>query len=116
MGLDCYVRVSKVDEASGKEEFTDIWYGRKENEIHGWMQRKSGIGAQDFNCHRFPLTLELMDQLENAEQCGQLTPTEGFFFGSGNPADEINRAVEELLIATRTAIACGKEPHYFSWF
>lgn len=47
MGLDAYVRVTEISE---------LWYGRKENEIHGWMQRKSGIPADEFNCVELPLT------------------------------------------------------------
>lgn len=115
MGLDAYIRYDfkGVDDESQEAE---LWYGRKENEIHGWMQRQSGIAAEEFNCVRFPLTTELLDQLETDSQGGNLVATQGFFFGSDNDPGEVKEAVEALLLAAREALADGLKPYYSSWW
>ncbi len=110
MGLDAYVRVKKT-----KKVTKEIWYGRKENEIHGWMQRKSGIPAEEFNCLELPLTKELLDELETDVSAG-LPETTGFFFGSGNNKEGVAEAAKDLINAARLAIADGREPFYFSWW
>mgnify|MGYP003435106851 FL=1 len=115
MGLDCYVNVKATDEA-GKEEVQEIWYGRKENEIHGWMQRQSGVPADDFNCVEFPLTAEILDSFEAALKDGMLVSTTGFFFCCPNAADLVTEAAKDLLAATRNAISEGREPYYYSWW
>lgn len=109
MGLDCYVCVK---DKHGQTD--DIWYGRKENEIHGWMQRKSGVDPKEFNCTHFPLTKEILDSLE--EEAGNLESTSGFFFGAPNDRADVLVAVDQLLVASRIALMCGKEPFYFAWF
>ena len=111
MGLDCFVRVSKPNQ----ERVDEIWYGRKENEIHGWMQRQSGVAAGDFNCVELPLTEEMLDALEQDASKG-LVPTSGFFFGSAGATDEVLLAVQELVAAARAALARGDKPYYFSWW
>lgn len=110
MGLDAYVRVKKTT-----GETVSIWYGRKENEIHGWMQRKSGIPAEEFNCLDLPLTKELLDELETDVSVG-LPETAGFFFGRGNTKECVAEAAKDLINAARLAIADGQEPLYFSWW
>ena len=115
MGLDCYVNVKATDEA-GKEEVQEIWYGRKENEIHGWMQRHSGIAAEEFNCTPFPLTPGLLATLEQDLATGKLVPTTGFFFGPPNTPESLQFNVNKLLTAAREAIAYGQEPYYYSWW
>lgn len=115
MGLDAYVRV-KTGDKTEESVPEDIWYGRKENEIHGWMQRQSGIPADDFNCVALPLTTELLDQFESAFKLKLLVPTSGFFFGAANAPDEVAEAAQNLLDASRAAIAEDKAPYYFSWW
>ena len=112
MGLDCYV----VTHLKEKGESQEIWYGRKENEIHGWMQRQSGIDADDFNCKEFPLTAELIDQFEADMLAGELTTTAGFFFGGANSYEEVSEAAQELIDAVREALADGETPYYYSWW
>jgi hypothetical protein len=109
MGLDMYVRIKK-----DTEESVDIWYGRKLNEIHGWMQRTSGIEAEAFNCHSYALTADILDAFE--ADISHLNPTEGFFFGRPNDIDVVMEAANDLITASRTALLCGKTPYYFSWF
>jgi hypothetical protein len=115
MGLDSYVKVKVKQTGSTEEMHFDLWYGRKENEIHGWMQRHSNVASEDFNCEEFPLTKELMDMLEEAIK-STLPQTSGFFFGVGNKPEEVIKAAEELIQVTRESLAQGKEPYYYSWW
>lgn len=115
MGLDAFIRCDfkGVDNEIESEE---LWYGRKENEIHGWMQRESGIAAEDFNCVQFPLTTEILDKLEADSKAINLVPTQGFFFGSDNDPAEVRQQVKDLLSAARKALEDGLEPYYSSWW
>ena len=114
MGLDCYVLVKSTD--SEEESRQELWYGRKENEIHGWMQRHSGIPAEDFNCVEFQLTPELIDQFEQALHHEELFYTPGFFFGGAGSQEQITEAATDLIKSVRQAHAEGKAPYYFSWW
>jgi hypothetical protein len=115
MGLDAYVRhdFKGVDD---EIESTELWYGRKENEIHGWMQRQSGVLANDFNCVDFELTAELLDEFEDDLKKGMLIPTSGFFFGSGNNQESVTEEATKLLEAARLSLADGNTPYYTSWW
>lgn len=117
MGLDCYVFV-EADKVTGEDTPQDkeIWYGRKENEIHGWMQRHSGIEAIEFNCKNLALTQELLDQFEQDMIAGNLIPTSGFFFGKDNTPESVVVAAQDLLTAARFALANGERPYYYSWW
>ena len=114
MGLDCYVRADFDNQ--GETDTEELWYGRKENEIHGWMQRKSGIDADSFNCRELPLDEITLHQFESAMKLGLLTPTGGFFFGSGNDQEDVKSAAQELLDAARSSLAEGGKPYYSSWW
>jgi len=128
MGLDCYVQFDSSD-----DETIQIWYGRKENEIHGWMQRHSGMEAGDFNCEKLFLIPELLSEFEEAIKAlkegrlivageletytnNDLVPTSGFFFGSPGDPVEVAETAIKLLEAARQAIADGHKPYYFSWW
>ena len=115
MGLDAYVRhdFKGVDDET---ESTELWYGRKENEIHGWMQRQSGVAADNFNCVPLELTTALLDEFEDGLKKGMLIPTLGFFFGSGNDTESVSIAATELLEAARKSLADGNMPYYTSWW
>jgi hypothetical protein len=112
MGLDCYVMKKKPSETEPKE----VWYGRKESEIHGWMQRESGIPAEEFNCEDLVLTPELLDKFEGDAANGMLTHTVGFFFGAENDQHRVNQNVSAILSAARLSIAEGYEVRYTSWW
>lgn len=116
MGLDAYVRINTGVDKDGHDIVDELWYGRKENEIHGWMQEHSGIPAEDFNCERLSLTTELLDSLQETINNKGLPETAGFFFGGGNERDQVFMAAQELIKVSRQAIAAGKEPYYFSWW
>ena len=116
MGLDCYVQRKQKDIQTGESDDQEIWYGRKENEIHGWMQRHSGVASEDFNCVPLPLTTELLDQLETSMLAGLMTPTKGFFFGPDNAVDNVMTAAKELIKVSREALEAGEEIYYTSWW
>ena len=116
MGLDAYVHIPVITDDPDAPQTKKLWYGRKENEIHGWMQRQSGVIAEDFNCVPLPLTSELLDRFESAFKLKLLVPTNGFFFGAANDLDQVAKAAQALLDASRAAIAEGKEPYYSSWW
>lgn len=114
MGLDCYV-MAAITSANTSDNEKEVWYGRKENEIHGWMQRKSGMSAEDFNCVELPLTHALLDELE-AVTAKELPHTPGFFFGSQNDAEKTIHVVQTLVSAARRALNDGKYVYYYSWW
>ena len=115
MGLDCWVQKDVV-KTDGTVEFQELWYGRKTNEIHGWMQRQSGIPADDFNCVRFYLTKELLDKLQADHASGALVSTAGFFFGRDTSKEDITTDVQKILATAQEALTYGELPYYFSWW
>ena len=115
MGLDCYIH-KKVTDAAGEEYSKELWYGRKENAIHGWMQRHSGIDADDFNCKDLPLTKNLMDEFAADLKASKVTSTGGFFFGGAQDQEDVREVGQKFLTVARQSIAAGEEPYYFSWW
>ena len=115
MGLDAYIQKDTVHK-DGKVVSEQLWYGRKENEIHGWMQRQSGVSANEFNCVNLDLTAELLDLFELDAKSNALTPTAGYFFGAPGDKEQVNLAAKTLLQAARDALAEGKKPYYTSWW
>ena len=111
MGLDCFVQTRTPQ---GNVE--DLWYGRKTNEIHGWMQQQSGIPAEEFNCVELPLTSALLESLEMSLNTNNLTATSGFFFGTPNDKEDVQEDGLRILKAARNALNEGKEPYYTSWW
>lgn len=111
MGLDAYV-FSKAKDSDPVE----IWYGRKINEIHNWMQQQSGVPANDFNCVKVPLTKELLEKLEQDSNSGPLPSVGGFFFGDANEQDYVKESVRNLISASKEAIERNEEPYYNSWW
>ena len=109
MGLDAYIQVEKT-----KVVTEDLWYGRKENAIHGWMQEHSGIDAEDFNCKKMVLTTELLKAFKEDLKAGKVTSTSGSFFGGEQEAEEIMLAAKALIKAAQDAIKAGDKPYYYS--
>lgn len=115
MGLDAYIcyDFKGVDD---EIESAELWYGRKKHEIHGWMQRVSGIAGWEFNCVPLPLTEHILSRLEADMESGNLMAREGFFFGSVKDPAEVKKEVQELLSVARDALADGLKPYYSSWW
>lgn len=122
MGLDCYVKAVPKDAPFECGDGDDVWYGRKTNEIHGWMQRKSGNPADEFNIVPLELTEELLQQLHKdlceqmTLQTGVLASTSGSFFGGSNNTADIEASVLELITETREALSEGQYVYYYSWW
>ena len=101
---------------------TDLAYWRKHHHLHGWMQRlyaeRTGIEDESaFNCVFVELTLDDLDRLEEAIINDELTPTEGFFFGSHTDICDDDRESDlKFLVDAREAIADGYHVLYHSWW
>lgn len=106
MGLDCFVMCDDKE----------LWYGRKENEIHGRMQRMSGIPADEFNCVNFQLTLEILEEFLRDAVNGKLTHTKGFFFGGENDFAEVVRLAEQIYDRALPYVRSGGNVYYTSWW
>ena len=99
---------------------TDFAYWRKFNHLHGWMERlyreKGGV-SEDFNCDTVRLMPEDLDRLESMAKSKALTPTAGFFFGSGEPFDDDDKEeVLSFITRAREAIEQGYAVFYSSWW
>lgn len=119
MGLDCYVNTRPSNTPDAEPE--TIWYGRKTNEIHGWMEQQWLDLNPDkesvyFNCEDLTLTPEMLDALEDAATNKTLACTSGFFFGGANGDDAVANDVQKLVGAARKAIADGLHVFYTSWW
>jgi hypothetical protein len=94
MGLDQFMKVANKDDFVSDTEFKEdfqggkeFWYWRKNNALHGYMQKlyvaKGGDpNPNEFNCVPVVLTFEDIKKLRNSISEDKLQPTSGFFFGS----------------------------------
>lgn len=94
----------------------EIQYWRKHPNLHGWMEElyRSKGGEAMFNCEPMVLTLDDLDNLEDAIRSGRLPPTTGFFFGESDGSEQS----EDLAFvkAAREYIADGYAVIYDSWW
>ena len=111
MGLDCYVYAKP---SPNSELSTELWYGRKTNEIHGFFQHY--FDGDNDNCVELPLDDEMLDELMELATRGELAPTSGFFFGGGNDQDYLIRTVSELVTNAKKALADGDYVFYYAWY
>lgn len=141
MGLDSYAYAAKtvkphpednvavvlgyIDPTSDEYVYFDeeppieFAYWRKFNALHAWMENlyHSKGGKQEFNCIKLPLTLEDLEALKSVCKNKELTPKEGFFFGSQAPVD--NEAYDNVLQFIKEAkqhINNGYTVCYDSWW
>jgi hypothetical protein len=127
MGLDMYafsvdVEVARggvVDVALDADTATEIFYWRKFNALHGWMEdlyrQKRGL-RHDFNCTTVRLTANDLDRLEMDTGNNKLVPVNGFFFGAQEIDSEDLESVSDFIKVARQAIADGKAVFYDSWW
>ena len=137
MGLDQYASARKgepvlVDggtsthtDENGKEiveqhmekEWADS-YGlsdwRKHPNLQGFMEAR-WCGDGDFNCQELILTLEDIDELEEAVNSADLPDTGGFFFG-GDSSEYYKEQDLEFCNDAREALANGYTVIYSSWY
>ena len=125
MGLDMYAyAVSKRDaigefEMAQDSEKEELHYWRKHHDLHGWMEnlyRDKGGDADSFNCIPVELTLDDLDNLQQALLEDNLPRTSGFFFGDNPPDLETMREDLMFVQKCRIAIKEGKVVYYDSWW
>jgi hypothetical protein len=125
MGLDMYAyAVSKRDaigefEMAQDSEKEELHYWRKHHDLHGWMEnlyRDKGGDADSFNCIPVELTLDDLDNLQQALLDDNLPRTSGFFFGDNPPDLETMREDLMFVQKCRIAIKEGKVVYYDSWW
>jgi len=125
MGLDMYAyAVSKRDaigefEMAQDSEKEELHYWRKHHDLHGWMEnlyRDKGGDADSFNCIPVELTVDDLDNLQQALLDDDLPRTQGFFFGDNPPDLESMREDLMFVQKCRIAIKEGKVVYYNSWW
>lgn len=140
MGLDMFAFATKTvkpnpnDEHSivsgfvkedGEYEYFDgespeeIYYWRKFNALHAWMQNlyKSRGGTQSFNCIGIQLFTDDLEALKEACKSKSLVPVNGFFFGSQDPVDDTEYAsVLNFITIAEQYIHDGFVVYYDSWW
>lgn len=141
MGLDSYAYAAKTVEPHPEDStaivlgYTDpisdeyvyfdeespieFAYWRKFNALHAWMENlyHSKGGKEEFNCKKLPLTLEDLEALKAVCKKKELTPTEGFFFGSQAPVDkEAYDNVLQFIKKAKQHISNGYTVCYDSWW
>lgn len=118
MGLDSYAFAVPAGTPYNDETAKDIQYWRKNNALHGWMERlyRANGGTEMFNCVPLQLTTENLKQLRKDIKANKLTPTEGFFFGMQSyHADEKEEDLAFVDLAL-IHIANGSDIYYNSWW
>jgi hypothetical protein len=128
MGLDMYAWTvpqqwagdSSTDyQPDADRESEQIYYWRKFNALHGWMEdlyRSKGGDRKVFNCTTVRLTDKDLDRLEMDTGNNKLVPVNGFFFGAQEIYPEDLETVAEFIAKARAAIAEGKAVFYDSWW
>lgn len=114
MGLDMYLMA--------REKPVQLSYWRKHNALHHWFEKKAielkiVEEPMEFNCVNLELTEEILDELEQDLRNLNLTPVEGFFFGTTeyDPAEYLKEDLAAVNKA-REALKDGKTVYYTSWW
>jgi hypothetical protein len=115
MGLDMYA----FSRANPEEDKHELFYWRKFNALHGWMERlyrEKGGTEESFNCVDVELTVEDLLRLQMDTINNKLTPTPGFFFGEQTIFPEDKESVYEFVSKGLTTINLGEKVYYTSWW
>lgn len=100
-------------------ESTELFYWRKFNALHGWMEnlyRLKGGAKASFNCTTVRLDAKDLDRLEMDTGNNKLVPINGFFFGEQTIYPEDLESVTAFIAKAREALADGKAVYYDSWW
>jgi hypothetical protein len=132
MGLDMYAFTVAADAAGdnvvdldinygtdNEIEKTELFYWRKFNALHGWMEdlyRIKGGAKESFNCTTVRLDAKDLDRLEMDTGNNKLVPINGFFFGEQTLYPEDIESVADFIAKARKALAEGKTCWYDSWW
>lgn len=98
---------------------TEIFYWRKFNALHGWMEnlyRLKGGVKEIFNCTTVRLDAKDLDRLEMDTGNNKLVPINGFFFGEQTIYPEDLESVTAFIAKAREALADGQAVYYDSWW
>lgn len=133
MGLDMYAYSASADQFTDKDQVdvslkgkntSKIFYWRKFNALHGWMEslyRHKG-GTEVFNCTTVRLMPEDIDSLEKAFKAtkaneeGGLKPTSGFFFGAETIYPEDLETLEKFIVLCGESFDANEAVFYTSWW
>ena len=97
----------------------EIFYWKKFNALHAWMQNlyESRGGTQSFNCIGIQLFTDDLEALKEACKSKSLVPVNGFFFGSQDPVDDDDYAsVLKFITVAEEYIRDGFVVYYDSWW
>ena len=114
MGLDMYAYTSKGVE-DDKEQ---IFYWRKFNALHGWMEnlyRERG-GTDDFNCEPLELSENDILRLKVDADANELVPTDGFFFGVQEIHPDDMESLYKFCEKSLVLLDSGYKVWYDSWW
>ena len=136
MGLDQYASARKGEPTKLEEPYTvtlqdgtveermeysnewadsyDLADWRKHPNLQGFMEAR-WCGDGDFNCEELILTLEDIDELEEAVNGSDLPHTGGFFFGSDS-SEHYKEQDLEFCKNAREALFFGYTVVYSSWY
>lgn len=115
MGLDMYAYSCR----EGSDDKQDIYYWRKFNALHGWMEklyREKGGTVESFNCIHLQLTYDDLMRLQRDALNDKLTPTPGFFFGDLTIHSEDRASIFEFVGKSLAALSFGDRVFYDSWW
>lgn len=118
MGLDSYAFAVEKGTKFDDETSEEIWYWRKNNALHGWMQElyESKGGSEVFNCVPLHLEFQDLEKLRDDILADKLKPTEGFFFGAQIYTEEEKAGDLKFVREAMELIATGKDIYYFAWW
>jgi len=118
MGLDMNAYAVPAGTTYDPETAEEIQYWRKNNALHGWMERlyRANGGIEMFNCVPLHLTAENLKQLREDIQADKLTPTEGFFFGAQTYTEDEKQEDLQFVESALELIDAGKDIYYNSWW
>lgn len=118
MGLDMYAFTCPKGETPNGDNCTELFYWRKFNALHGWMENlwleRGGDG--EFNCVKVKLDKLDLIKLVNDTVADRLVPVEGFLFGQQKVDPEDRQSIFVFVGKAAVAIEEGFDVYYDSWW
>lgn len=123
MGLDMYAWSVDANKVINDFEFEGgnhhgIFYWRKFNALHGWMEslyRHRG-GEKEFNCVPLRLYEENLKALLEDATNHKLVPVDGFFFGEQDIHPAHLEGLKDFVAKALAEIYAGRAVYYDSWW
>lgn len=121
MGLDMYFfarqkAVAEANEPASANEPVEIAYWRKHNRLMGALN--DVLGTEIENCEDYPITEDILDQLEaRAKERNLGDCQDGFFWGGDYEYDDEQAEYDlEQFQAARKALADGDAVFFHAWW